>query len=464
VGITDMVQPIHLYGIGRKEVATTGVRHPRRENEGADAPLRVWCDGSKDQSGKVGFAVWFHEGHPCNHSQRIADGSENFTAELHAAISALLLHDPNRDFECYSDCEKVVQVLNDRSRTLPRHPLEAGWLQAARDVQSLRDSLGRNTTFLHVYSHLLDSERPAPETMTKMVKMRERFGSRTSAVLEGNRAADALAKASLNFIRVPPLVTHMPQMPKFLLVAKEGGQPLNDVPKYVYQKRQREHRAALLDPKKNDKYSWLEKQGVDWKRSDALRNNPSIEVEAMQIHSHKSKHGFLGTKESRWKHRDEAFFDLTFRGIRVTNPNCDLCAEIEGVPILETRVHYLYCASHKEERARTTTRILERINRDTIEPVSCVPNYWNAAEKGQHPDPRWVSIEADFGPEHAAMGLVPRLWIRFLESLARNDNSDLERLINDCQLILVEGSYKCWRKRCKVFYSAHPKRPPDLIV
>ena len=135
VGITDMVQPIHLYGIGRKEVATTGVRHPRRENEGADAPLRVWCDGSKDQSGKVGFAVWFHEGHPWNHSQRIADGSENFTAELHAAISALLLHDPNRDFKCYWDCEKVVQVLNDRSRTLPRHPLEAGWLQAARDVQ-----------------------------------------------------------------------------------------------------------------------------------------------------------------------------------------------------------------------------------------------------------------------------------------------------------------------------------------
>lgn len=462
VGNSLNVQPILLYCIAADpKVATTGLKHPAAPGT-ERTPLRVWTDGSKREDGRVGFSIWFGEGKPLNHIQRMEDGTEVFTAELHAAVSALLLHDPDRDFECFSDCEKIVQVLNDRKNELRKHPLEAGWLQAARSAQAFRDARGLKTTFTHVFSHLLDVEDGArrPERdVRKLAEMRKRFGNEARAIMEGNKLADSLAKESLDvFPRPAPLNMDMVQMPKFMAIDKETKRVLPAVPRFLQHKRQAEHRAFLAT---KGKYRWLSKGGVDWKQSAAIHKSTKLDDEALQKHAHRSKHGFFGTKDSRWTHRDDRFFQRVYRDAQVRDAFCDSCVTRVDAPVTETRTHYLECVANADIRKRTTELILERVNRDLFEPVQWIPCYWNADEKGRrHLDREWEAIERDFAPIDAAMGLVPKAWVNYLAALNRKGSCDLDTLITDCQRIALQGCYDSWRHRCRRFYACNPRPPP----
>jgi hypothetical protein len=415
----------------------------------------------------VGFAVHF-EARMCkrwNHIQRLDDGEETFVAELHAAISALLLHDERLDFECYSDCESVVRLLNDRDRQLPRHPLQAGWLAAARAVQAHRDALGRKTSFCHVYSHLLDvppEKRPGKDA-EKWRKMREAYGRRTMEVLQGNQVADHRAKQSLSLSH-SLYVMDMRQMPLAIAVDKATQRPLERVVPFLKQYRQTEHRKALL---KKEKYEWIGKEGVDWKRSAAIHKNTSLEVETLQKHAHKSKHGFLAVKESRWEHRADPFFQRAYKGLVVTDPYCDACAHFDGGKLVEDKKHYLYCEAQRALRVDVTAKVRKRLSDDAVNPVHDIPIiYWNADERGKSWLPEeYTRVEQEFGPEDAAMGLVPKLWSQFAERLPRKENSDIEKLLADCQRIILQGCYDAWRKRCASFYQIHHQpRPPQPIV
>ena len=147
------------YGIEHQS-ALTGVAHPQSES---NTPLRVWTDGSLNpENGRASYAVWFGEGDPWYHAQRVHDWTEVFFAELHAEITALLLHDPTRDLEIHSDCENVVKLLSDELAQLRGQPIAAGWLEAARNVQRLRRQNGRTTKVIHVLAHILD--RPTRRT------------------------------------------------------------------------------------------------------------------------------------------------------------------------------------------------------------------------------------------------------------------------------------------------------------
>ena len=80
---------------------------------------------------------------------------------------------------------------------------------------------------------------------------------------------------------------------------------------------------------------------------------------------------------------------------------------MEGIPILESKTHYLYCAAHSDIRAETTRRVLERINQGAYSHQVSIPNFWNADEKlGHVPNRRWTKIEESFGPEDAAKGFI----------------------------------------------------------
>jgi len=129
------------------------------------------------------------------------------------------------------------------------------------------------------------------------------------------------------------------------------------------------------------------------------------------------------------------------------------------------------CAAQRDLRGRITERILERVNQDTVNPVSRLPCFWAGEGKGSGSfgAPHWDSIERDFGPADAAMGLVPKQWSRYVELLTRHDYSNIDRLLSDCQTIIVDGFYQCWRRRCKVFHKMNrqianvqppPPQPP----
>ena len=64
-----------------------------------------------------------------------------------------------------------------------------------------------------------------------------------------------------------------------------------------------------------------------------------------------------------------------------------------------------------------------------------------------------------FGPADAAMAIIPIAWSHHLKSLRRNEDSKLEVLIADCQVILVQGFYDCWVKRCKIFHACNRPEP-----
>jgi hypothetical protein len=80
----------------------------------------AWTDACKNETGEVGFAVWFGEGDQYNYQQRMPRGTLVFTAELTAAIHAILLHDPRLPLEVCSDNEPVVTLLNAEKWDLGR--------------------------------------------------------------------------------------------------------------------------------------------------------------------------------------------------------------------------------------------------------------------------------------------------------------------------------------------------------
>jgi len=459
VGTSLRIQPMVLHSLGHPHAINGVVR-----NNAPIGPISVWTDASKQPDGRVGFGVYWGNGDVFNHPQRIEDGAEVFDGECRAACFAILMHDPTRHLDVYSDCESVVRALNNLSHTLPHHPVTAEWLRVARLAMAARNERGMYTRVHHVYSHLLDkpvSERTVVE-LERFQKMQAKFGGRirTLQVLYGNQIADQIAQFALTLDRAPPLVPETPEMPRFLLIKRASQTIIGNAAKFIGATRQHGHRQELLAHQRS-KFEWLTKPGVDWKRSAALACDPRRSVEPLQRHAMKSKHGFLGSKSSRWEHRNEPYFRRIYEHV-VRDPYCDLCRMAEGVPIPDTKHHYLFCVAHAATRADTTRRILVRINRNLVVPISATPNYWNADEKRSAVASGYTeAIESEFGPIDAAMGLVPQAWTAYLKSLTWHPRTNLEDVIHDCQTMIIEGFLLCWKERTRKFYATHALREPE---
>ena len=385
-----------------------------------------------------------------------------FTAELIAAVQALLLHDPRLPLEIYSDNEAVVNLLRHEQKTnlSPKHEMAAEWLHAARQVLRLRHALQVSTKFIHVYSHLLDTEerRLTPEQKTRLERMKEKLGALWRHILLGNRAVDRAAKQAAA-LPYPRAIFEFPRMPRFLSARygtpkQELANPINAV-KHI---RAQEHVDTLR--KHATKYKWLDKRNVDWHRSAYLGRNTSRSADALQRHASKSRRQLFATKDSWLDHqeREDHFMLSRYKGIIVTNDTCDSCRHIEAVAKVESKHHYLTCAAHEERRKEMTEEIRSRIQDDLRDPPTRIPCFWNESEK--HPDlppdaNEWHEIENSFTAEDAACGIIPRAWVTYLQKLPRQQESNLEKLIADCQRILVQGFFECWKARCKKFYQLH---------
>jgi len=77
------------------------------------------------------------------------------------------------------------------------------------------------------------------------------------------------------------------------------------------------------------------------------------------------------------------------------------------------------------------------------------------------PDDEWKRIES-FDASTAAMAIIPLDWPKFIGKLKRKDNSNIERLLADCQVILVQGFLDCWKRRCAKFHALHRPEPDPV--
>lgn len=209
-----MAHPILRYII-KHPTATRGVKHEHRTLLRGRAIVCAWTDGSQRAADKkTAYAFHFGTHQQYQHAQPLEKETLVFVAELHGAVGALLLHDPEVDFCLFTDCEAVWRVLMNPDAYLLKMPMERDLIQAVIDVRRYRASLGRNTEFHHIYSHLLDkpSEQLTEEQRTRYDRMKQRWGQDTDFILRMNQRADELAKNALD-AKYPGLIHDTPGMP-----------------------------------------------------------------------------------------------------------------------------------------------------------------------------------------------------------------------------------------------------------
>ena len=83
--------------------------------------IRRVCNGSELDS-NVGYAFTFGEHDQYTHRQRVAKATLVYVAELQAAVSALLLHDPEVDMHIFTDSKAIHDALRDPNPLLTETP------------------------------------------------------------------------------------------------------------------------------------------------------------------------------------------------------------------------------------------------------------------------------------------------------------------------------------------------------
>lgn len=104
----------------RLDVRIKGVDKTLLFSRRASDVLRVFVDGSRVESGKCGFAVFYSEGHPMNAHGRIVasdPGSSNL-AELAAIFWALLRHPRGQQLDVFSDSMHALNVVRSASEEM----------------------------------------------------------------------------------------------------------------------------------------------------------------------------------------------------------------------------------------------------------------------------------------------------------------------------------------------------------
>jgi len=458
IGGTRHVNPIILHGINHRK-ALEGIQcdHPTTDT------LRVWTDASKSVSGQAGYAVWFGEANALNHQHRLPDKSQVFAAELQAAILALLLHDPRLKLEIYSDNQAVVNLLHNRNFNTRNHELEAEWIVAAKNVLTQRDKSHLSTRFIHVYSHLLDkSESHLSDTeRERLQKMKNQFGNEWRTILYGNQQVDKAAARAAS--QPHPIVAYeFPNMPRFLVRRPGTVGSFTSASTILKEQRASDHHEKLIKNKQR-KYTWLNKENVDWHRSAYLGHDRRRSSDALQRHASKSRRQLFSVKTTRLDAQEKniAWKLHSYHGVRVQDDICDLCRSIEPTPQREDKFHYLRCAAHKERRQQMTRDIHERVQNDAVNHIDQLPCYWNEEDKHTNaPSDDWKQIES-FSANDAAMAIIPHAWVTHLKNINRKSGTNFEALIADCQIILIQGFYDCWKARCSKFHALHPPQQDD---
>lgn len=124
VSDSDHIHPIILQSIGHP-AALLGVNHENVET------VSAWTDGSKLENGASGYALILDGKPALQHAQRLPYETPVFTAELYAAVTALLLHDPNKDFHLYTDNKAFYDALLNPIALAEKRPFLRDWLLAA---------------------------------------------------------------------------------------------------------------------------------------------------------------------------------------------------------------------------------------------------------------------------------------------------------------------------------------------
>lgn len=120
---------------------------------------------------------------------------------------------------------------------------------------------------------------------------------------------------------------------------------------------------------------------------------------------------------------------------------------------VEPRFHFCHCTHTKDHRTQITNRVLAALNAHLLSPINTVPVFWAAEQRHQyntHETRLWAEIE-QHPPERSAMGIIPKAFTRFLESLRWKPQTDIEALIANIQITIVKGHHAAWIDRCKAF-------------
>ena len=201
-------------------------------------------------------------------------------------------------------------------------------------------------------------------------------------------------------------------------------------------------------------YNWLKDDDVHWTYSALLGKDTTKKADKLIRFMIRARRGLFADKQSRLARQGAEYWLRRYGGVQVDDDRCDRCGSTE------TRYHFCECEAANDIRQAVTTKIKHLINshiqdRNVIDDIPC---FWAREQRHtSHTSDLWQKIESR-QTELSAMGIIPRSFIKFLESLKWRPQTDLRKIVAQIQLFIVQGHFDAWTERCKVFTEKHTKR------
>ncbi len=236
----------------------------------------------------------------------------------------------------------------------------------------------------------------------------------------------------------------------------QNGKKISDIKSEIHKQQNQKRIDKVTTHKKFEKHQeWRKDVTVDLEATATITKSKQHKSAKCQNFGYKLRKGMFETKNKRFmqERRDSNYWRYRYKEIEVKDDKCDLCREA-----IDDEFHYLSCKKNKAIREEMDLEILNKVKQHCNEPISNIPNFWNIDSKSQtDKSVVWQQVES-FNKQYGARGIIPKALKQFLNHLKLKQGTTVPKLIEDIQIIIIEGGKKMWIHRCKVFYIKHRRR------
>jgi hypothetical protein len=284
---------------------------------------------------------------------------------------------------------------------------------------------------LKVYSHVAD-HKDAAEAARRLRWMKEQYPCNFQDLIDGNTAADALAKRGSK--------GHIYELPPYPTVADtlyfgNAYRRVPDVREYL-SKAMQLHLVDHIGNKLNC-FKWMNlavASAVDLLASNYIMMSKDPKITPLMNFIFKARRKILLERGPIWKKKDNPYFQKRARR-PIETDLCPLCGS------KERRAHSLTsCEKTKHLREGNVSKIRTAIKKATGVEIADIPVWWTNDS---------VANKWDFKAKWGAWGIIPIRVRRWLKENTGVDNEKIGEIIKDIQLIIINSSFDAWTFRGK---------------